>query len=100
MFYLHYFAQLKSVEPVEKLQFLKYWHANYFHLLHLLQGYRDMATYRKVFSVVKNPPYCQVIFLKKTGNMTHMVPSAWFLKWKREHLVPITAQTQLSSSVC
>ena len=36
-----------------------------FHLLHLLQGYRDMATYRKVFSVVKNPPYCQVIFLKK-----------------------------------
>ena len=71
-----------------------------FHLLRLLQGYRDMATYRKVFSVVKNPPYCQVIFLKKTGNMTHMVPSAWFLKWKREHLVPITAQTQLSSSVC
>ena len=30
-------------------------------LVHLAQGYRDMATYRKVFSVVKNPPYCQVI---------------------------------------
>ena len=33
-----------------------------FDLVDLVQGYRDMATYRKVFSVVKNPPYCQVTF--------------------------------------
>lgn len=26
----------------------------------LPDGYRDMTAYRKLFSVVKNPPYCQV----------------------------------------
>ena len=39
-----------------------------------MQGYRDMATYRKVFSVVKNPPYCQVNF---TEEIIFFVTLAW-----------------------
>ena len=35
-------------------------HSKCLYVDRLPPNYRDMAQYRKVFSVVKNPPYCQV----------------------------------------
>jgi hypothetical protein len=39
---------------------LKQLHSKCLYVDHLPPNYRDMAAYRKIFSVVKNPPYCQV----------------------------------------
>jgi RNA recognition motif-containing protein len=35
-------------------------HSKCLYVDHLPPDYRDMAQYRKVFSVVRNPPYCQI----------------------------------------
>ena len=35
-------------------------HSKCLYVDQLPPNYRDMATYRRVFSVVRNPPYCQV----------------------------------------
>ena len=35
-------------------------HSKCLYVDNLPLNYRDMTTYRKIFSVIKNPPYCQV----------------------------------------
>jgi len=35
-------------------------HSKCLYVDNLPPNYRDMATYRKIFSVIKNPPYCQI----------------------------------------
>ncbi len=46
---------------------LKQLHSKCLYVDRLPPNYRDMAAYRKMFSVLKNPPYCQVKNMTSLG---------------------------------
>ena len=48
-------------------------HSKCLYVDHLPPNYRDLNNFRKIFSVVKNPPYCQVCFVNVYSIYTFIV---------------------------
>ena len=51
---------------------LRQLHSKCLYVDRLPPNYRDMANYRKIFSVVKNPPYCQVPYTVNPGSQNSL----------------------------